>query len=216
MMKKLSKLALLAAAAAFLVAALPACSSGSGGEGDTAQGSGSGTGGSGTGGGGSGSGSGGGSGSSSVNAVWDFNVASLTAVGLSTTSGIQNPTTDNIAPKSGSGATLKFKSSSLGKSVKIQNADTGGLNIGSGSTESDILVITVDAACTLSFTGKGSTGATWSSNGNGNSFSVKDTNVYTRKSAEETSSQTWKYKCDTAGEYTIKAGGMIFTELKCE
>ena len=212
MMKKLSKLALLAAAAAFLVAALPACSSGSGGEGDTAQGS------------------GGGddttqdsvnknpsqSPSTVVNAVWDFSVASLTAVGLTTTSGIQNPTTDNIAPKSGSGATLKFKSSSLGKSVKIQNADTGGLNIGSGSTESDILVITVDAACTLSFTGKGSTGATWSSNGNGNSFSVKDTNVYTRKSAEETSSQTWKYKCDTAGEYTIKAGGMIFTELKCE
>ena len=216
MMKKLSKLALLAVAAAFLVAALPACSSGSGGEGDTAQGSGgSGTGGGGSGSGSGGSGSGGGGGSSSVNAVWDFSVASLTAVGLSTTT-TQNPKTENIAPKSGSGATLKFKSDSLGKSVKIQNADTGGLNIGAGTTESDILVITVDAACTLSFTGKGSTGATWSPSGNGNSFSVKDTNVYTRKTAEETSSQTWKYKCDNAGEYTIKAGGMIFTELKCE
>ena len=61
MMKKITRLALLAVAAAFLVAALPACSSGSGGEGDTAQsgtGGGGGTGGSGGGGAGGSGGSG--------------------------------------------------------------------------------------------------------------------------------------------------------------
>ena len=171
----------------------------------------------------SGSGSGNvgtGSESSSVNAVWDFSVASLTAVGVST-GGTKTPTTDNIAPKSGSGATLKFKSSSLGKTVKIQSADTGGLNIGAGTNESDMLVINVDAACTLSFTGKGSSGgpsasSPWAPGGNFNSFSVAGTSVYERKSVDETSSQTWTYKCDKAGEYTIKASGMIFTELKCE
>ena len=213
MMKKLSKLALLAAAAAFLVAALPACSSGSGGEGDTAQGSGSNN---------SGSNNSSSNNSSSVNAVWDFSAASLTAVGLnpdaSTTT--QTPTADNIPPKSGSGATLKFilnaTSGKLGKSVRIQNGTTGGLNIGSGSNESDMLLITVDAACTLSFIGKGATGSgSWQSSSI-NSFSVADTSVYVRKTAEETTSQTWTYKCDRAGEYKIKACGMIFTELKCE
>ncbi|MDE7227044.1 MAG: hypothetical protein K2N31_01830 [Treponemataceae bacterium] len=93
-------------------------------------------------------------GTKGVDAVWDFNAESLQAVGLSTTT-TKNPKTDPITPKSGSGATLKFTSTSLGKSVKIQNETTGGLNIGSGSNESDMLLITVDEACTLSFTGKG-------------------------------------------------------------
>lgn len=154
-----------------------------------------------------------------VNAVWDFSAASLQAVGLSTTT-TKAPKTDNIAPKSGSGATLKFTSNSLGKSVKIQNETSGGLNIGSGTGLSDLLLITVDEACTLSFTGKGSSGgpnasSPWTEN-NVNSFTVKDKEIYKRTSVDETSSQTWTYKCDAAGEYKIKAAGMIFTELKCE
>ena len=159
---------------------------------------------------------------SKVTAVWDFNAASLIAVGLNadakTTTA--NPTTDNITAKSGSGATLKFKinatNGKLGKSVKIQNAESGGLNIGTGNNESDILLITVDDACTLTFTGKGSSGeSSWTSSSI-NSFSVAGTSVYERKTADETKSQTWTYQCDKAGEYTIKACGMIFTELKCE
>ncbi|MDE6351071.1 MAG: Ig-like domain-containing protein [Treponemataceae bacterium] len=153
-------------------------------------------------------------GTKGVDAVWDFNAESLQAVGLSTTT-TKNPKTDPITPKSGSGATLKFTSTSLGKSVKIQNETTGGLNIGSGSNESDMLLITVDEACTLSFTGKGSSGSDWTSS-KVNSFSINSKTIYARQSADNASSQTWTYICIAAGEYKIKASGMIFTELKCE
>ena len=151
---------------------------------------------------------------SSVTAVWDFSATALGKVGLTTTAA-KAVTTDNIDVKSGSGATLGFTSTSLGKSVKIQNATSGGINIGSGTGESDVFNITVDDACTLKFTGKGSSGGTWTSS-SVNSFSVADTTVYKRTAASETSSQSWTYKCTAAGTYRIKASGMIFTELACQ
>lgn len=151
--------------------------------------------------------------STGVNAAWDFNVASLTAAGLTTTAA--KPTADKeIAVTSGSGATLTLLAQN-GKSLKIQNAETGGLNVGAGSTETEVLSITVENACTLKFNCKGSSGSTFSTT-KPNSFSVNGTKVYERASADETSYQEFTYPITEAGTYKIAASGMIFTALTCE
>ena len=103
-----------------------------------------------------------------------------------------------------------------GKSLKIQSAESGGLNVGAGSTETEVLSITVDAACTLKFTCKGSSGATSFKPEKPNSFSVNGTKVYERASADETSYQEFTYPITEAGTYKIAASGMIFTALTCE
>ena len=152
--------------------------------------------------------------STGVNAAWDFNVASLTAAGLTTA--VAKPTADKeIAVTSGSGATLTLLAQN-GKSLKIQNAETGGLNVGAGSTETEVLSITVEGACTLKFNGKGSSGATSFKPEKPNSFSVNGTKVYERASADETSYQDFTYSITEAGTYKIAASGMIFTALTCE
>lgn len=151
--------------------------------------------------------------STGVNAAWDFNVASLTAAGLTTAQA--KPTADKeIAVTSGSGATLTLLAQN-GKSLKIQNAETGGLNVGAGSTETEVLSITVEDACTLKFNCKGSSGSTFSTT-KPNSFSVNGTKVYERASADETSYQEFTYPITEAGTYKIAASGMIFTALTCE
>lgn len=151
--------------------------------------------------------------STGVNAAWDFNVASLTAAGLTTA--LAKPTADKeIAVTSGSGATLTLLAQN-GKSLKIQNAETGGLNVGAGSAETEVLSITVEGACTLKFNGKGSSGATFATT-KPNSFSVNGTKVYERASADETSYQDFTYSITEAGTYKIAASGMIFTALTCE
>lgn len=152
--------------------------------------------------------------STGVNAAWDFNVASLTAAGLSAAQA--KPSADKeIAVTSGSGATLTVLAQN-GKSLKIQSAESGGLNVGSGTTETEVLSITVDAACTLKFTCKGSSGATSFKPEKPNSFSVNGTKVYERASADETSYQEFTYPITEAGTYKIAASGMIFTALTCE
>lgn len=152
--------------------------------------------------------------STGVNAAWDFNVASLTAAGLTTA--VAKPTADKeIAVTSGSGATLTLLAQN-GKSLKIQNAETGGLNVGAGSTETEVLSITVEGACTLKFNGKGSSGATSFKPEKPNSFSVNGTKVYERASADETAYQDFTYSITEAGTYKIAASGMIFTALTCE
>lgn len=152
--------------------------------------------------------------STGVNASWDFNVASLTAAGLTTA--VAKPTADKeIAVTSGSGATLTLLAQN-GKSLKIQNAETGGLNVGAGSTETEVLSITVEDACTLKFNGKGSSGATSFKPEKPNSFSVNGTKVYERASADETAYQDFTYSITEAGTYKIAASGMIFTALTCE
>lgn len=151
--------------------------------------------------------------STGVNAAWDFNVASLTAAGLTTTAA--KPGADKeIAVTSGSGATLTLLAQN-GKSLKIQNAETGGLNVGAGSSETEVLSITVEDACTLKFNCKGSSGSTFSTT-KPNSFSVNGTKVYERASADETSYQEFTYPITEAGTYKIAASGMIFTALTCE
>lgn len=151
--------------------------------------------------------------STGVNAAWDFNVASLTAAGLTTAQA--KPTADKeIAVTSGSGATLTLLAQN-GKSLKIQNAETGGLNVGAGSSETEVLSITVEDACTLKFKCKGSSGSTFSTT-KPNSFSVNGTKVYERASADETSYQEFTYPITEAGTYKIAASGMIFTALTCE
>ena len=102
-----------------------------------------------------------------------------------------------------------------GKSLKIQNAKTGGLNVGAGSSETEVLSITVEDACTLKFKCKGSSGSTFSTT-RPNSFSVNGTKVYERASADETSYQEFTYPITEAGTYKIAASGMIFTALTCE
>ena len=152
--------------------------------------------------------------STGVNAAWDFNAASLTAAGLSATAA--KPSADKeIVAISGSGATLTLLAQ-IGKSLKIQNAESGGLNVGAGTTETAVLSITVDAACTLKFTCKGSSGATSFSSAKPNSFSVAGNKVYERKDANETSLQELTYSITEAGSYKIAASGMIFTALTCE
>lgn len=149
-----------------------------------------------------------------INATWDFNADALTAAGLTTTAA--KPTADKtIAVASGSGATLTLLAQT-GKSLKIQNATSGGLNIGAGSSETEVLSIAVEGACTLTFTGKGSTGETSFSTAKPNSFSVAGTSIYVRALASETSEQTWTYSVTEAGTYKIAASGMIFTALSCK
>lgn len=151
--------------------------------------------------------------STGVNAAWDFNVASLTAAGLTITAA--KPGADKeIAVTSGSGATLTLLAQN-GKSLKIQNAETGGLNVGAGSSETEVLSITVENACTLKFKCKGSSGSTFSTT-KPNSFSVNGTKVYERASVDETSYQDFTYSITEAGTYKIAASGMIFAALTCE
>lgn len=152
--------------------------------------------------------------STGVNAAWDFNVASLTAVGLDLTNKVKPDADKEIAVTSGSGATLTLLAQT-GKSLKIQSAETGGLNVGAGSAETEVLSITVEGACTLKFNGKGSSGATFATT-KPNSFSVNGTKVYERASADETSYQDFTYPIAEAGTYKIAASGMIFTALTCE
>lgn len=152
--------------------------------------------------------------STGVNAAWDFNVASLTAVGLDLTNKVKPNADKEIAVTSGSGATLTLLAQT-GKSLKIQSAETGGLNVGAGSAETEVLSITVEGACTLKFNGKGSSGATFATT-KPNSFSVNGTKVYERASADETSYQDFTYSITEAGTYKIAASGMIFTALTCE
>lgn len=152
--------------------------------------------------------------STGVNAAWDFNVASLTAVGLDLTNKVKPNADKEIAVTSGSGATLTLLAQT-GKSLKIQSAETGGLNVGAGSAETEVLSITVEGACTLKFNGKGSSGATFAIT-KPNSFSVNGTKVYERASADETSYQDFTYSITEAGTYKIAASGMIFTALTCE
>lgn len=152
--------------------------------------------------------------STGVNAAWDFNVASLTAVGLDLTNKVKPNADKEIAVTSGSGATLTLLAQT-GKSLKIQSAETGGLNVGAGSAETEVLSITVEGACTLKFNGKGSSGATFATT-KPNSFSVNGTKVYERASADETSYQDFTYPITEAGTYKIAASGMIFTALTCE
>lgn len=152
--------------------------------------------------------------STGVNAAWDFNVASLTAAGLTTSQQAKPAADKEIAVTSGSGATLTLLAQN-GKSLKIQNAETGGLNVGAGSTETEVLSITVEDACTLKFKCKGSSGSTFST-AKPNSFSVNGTKVYERASADETAYQDFTYSITEAGTYKIAASGMIFTALTCE
>lgn len=152
--------------------------------------------------------------STGVNAAWDFNVASLTAVGLDLTNKVKPNADKEIAVTSGSGATLTLLAQT-GKSLKIQSAETGGLNVGAGSAETEVLSITVEGACTLKFNGKGSSGATFATT-KPNSFSVNGTKVYERASADETSYQDFTYSITEAGTYKIAASGMIFAALTCE
>lgn len=153
--------------------------------------------------------------STGVNAAWDFNVASLTAVGLDVTNKVKPNADKEIAVTSGSGATLTLLAQ-IGKSLKIQNAETGGLNVGSGTTETEVLSITVEGACTLKFNGKGSTGASSFGTTSLNSFSVNGTNVYKRASADDSSYQDFTYSITEAGTYKIAVSGMIFAALTCE
>lgn len=149
-----------------------------------------------------------------INATWDFNADALTAAGLTTTAA--KPTADKtIAVASGSGATLTLLAQN-GKSLKIQNATSGGLNIGAGSSETEVLSIAVEGACTLTFKGKGSTGEGSFATSKPNSFSVAGTSIYVRALASETSEQTWTYSITEAGTYKIAASGMIFTALSCK
>lgn len=153
--------------------------------------------------------------STGVNAAWDFNVASLTAVGLDVTNKVKPNADKEIAVTSGSGATLTLLAQT-GKSLKIQSAETGGLNVGSGTTETEVLSITVEGACTLKFNGKGSTGASSFGTTSLNSFSVNGTNVYKRASADDSSYQDFTYSITEAGTYKIAVSGMIFAALTCE
>ena len=154
-----------------------------------------------------------GSETATITASWNFNAASLTAAGLTTTAA--KPSADKeIVVTSGSGATLTILAQT-GKSLKIQSSESGGLNIGAGTSETEVLSITVDGACTLSFTGKGSSGSTFATT-KPNSFSVAGNKVYTRAEASETSEQTWTYAISAAGTYKIAASGMIFTALTCK
>lgn len=152
--------------------------------------------------------------STGVNAAWDFNVASLTAVGLGVTNKVKPTADKEIAVTSGSGATLTLLAQT-GKSLKIQSAETGGLNVGTGTTETEVLSITVEGACTLKFNGKGCSGATFATS-KPNSFSVNGTKVYERASADETAYQDFTYSITEAGTYKIAASGMIFAALTCE
>lgn len=148
-----------------------------------------------------------------VDAAWDFNVTSLTNAGLSTTAA--KPLADaEIAVSSGSGAKLTLLAQT-GKSLKIQNAESGGLNIGAGTAETEVLSITVDDACTLKFKGKGSSGSSFVTT-KPNSFSISGNQIYTRASADETTEQEWNYTISEAGTYKIAASGMVFTALTCE
>jgi hypothetical protein len=150
-----------------------------------------------------------------VNASYDFSAASLTAAGLSTAQA--KPTSEGtIAVASGSGAVLKVLVQT-GKNLKIVDATSGGLNIAAGSSETGVLSITVDAACTLKFSGKGSTGdSSWPTTTNLNSFSVDSTQVFTRTSASDKTFTNATFTCPAAGTYTIKASGITFTSLSCE
>lgn len=152
--------------------------------------------------------------STGVNAAWDFNVVSLTAVGLDLTNKVKPTADKEIAVTSGSGATLTLLAQT-GASLKIQNAETGGLNVGAGSKETEVLSITVEGACTLKINGKGSSGSTFVTT-KPNSFSVNGTKVYERASADETAYQDFTYSITEAGTYKIAASGMIFTALTCE
>lgn len=152
--------------------------------------------------------------STGVNAAWDFNVVSLTAVGLDLTNKVKPTADKEIAVTSGSGATLTLLAQT-GASLKIQNAETGGLNVGAGSKETEVLSITVEGACTLKINGKGSSGSTFSTT-KPNSFSVNGTKVYERASADETAYQDFTYSITEAGTYKIAVSGMIFTALTCE
>lgn len=153
--------------------------------------------------------------STGVNAAWDFNVASLTAVGLDLTNKVKPNADKEIAVTSGSGATLTLLAQT-GASLKIQSAETGGLNVGAGSKETEVLSITVEGACTLKINGKGSSGASSFVTTKPNSFSVNGTKVYERASADETAYQDFTYSITEAGTYKIAASGMIFTALTCE
>lgn len=151
--------------------------------------------------------------STTVDAAWDFNVTALTNAGLTTTAA--KPSADaEIAVSSGSGAKLTLLAQT-GKSLKIQNATSGGLNIGAGSAETEVLSITVDEACTLKFKGKGSSGSSFATT-KPNSFSIAGNQIYTRATADETTEQEWTYTISEAGTYKIAASGMIFTALTCE
>lgn len=152
--------------------------------------------------------------STGVNAAWDFNVVSLTAVGLDLTNKVKPTADKEIAVTSGSGATLTLLAQT-GASLKIQNAETGGLNVGAGSKETEVLSITVEGACTLKINGKGSSGSTFVTT-KPNSFSVNGTKVYERASADETAYQDFTYSITEAGTYKIAASGMIFAALTCE
>ncbi len=148
-----------------------------------------------------------------IDATWDFSVTALTSAGLSTTAA--KPTVAKEIPvASGSGATLTVLVQT-GASLKIQNATDGGLNIGAGSKETEVLSITVDDTCTLTFTGKGSSGSSWTS-AKPNSFSIDGTSIYSKTDVSDTSVKTWTYPITAAGTYKIAASGMIFTGLSCK
>ncbi len=150
-----------------------------------------------------------------VNAKWDFSVASLTAAGL-TVDGVKPSAEKEIAVASGSGATLNLLAQT-GKTIKIRDAASGGFSVGTGSAETEVLSITTTDACTLKFIGYPSSGTKWVSS-KPNSFSVGGSSVYVCDKAEDQSKSplTWTYTISKAGTYKIAVSGMVFTALVCE
>lgn len=146
----------------------------------------------------------------------------MTNAGL-TTNAAYPSAEGTIAVTTGSGASLKVIEQN-NKKLKIANSTSGTLNVSASTSESAILEITVNADCTLSFSGKGSTGDTdWPGATNINAFSVDTNTVWSRPTVATGATETSGAKnfsnvtvSISAGTHTIKASGITFTALSCE
>ncbi len=155
-----------------------------------------------------------------MTSAWDFKEganASTNATLVEYGSTATKPTSEiTIDADSGSGASLVLLVQT-GCTVKYNT----GLQWGTGSKETEVMKISVDADCTLSVVGKGaSSGDTtkssyWSKAGKPNSFSVNDTSVYARTSDSETDEQTWTVSLKK-GDNTIAVSGMKFISFTCK
>lgn len=206
-MKKLSKLALLAAAATLMLAGMAGCFTSVSDDDDTQQTTGGSTG---TGGSGSTGTTGG---SVTVDAAWDFKSganasknAVITAFGTATK---KLDTDEVITPDSGSGATLTIIADS-NNTVKYNS----GIQQGTKTAEANFAKLKVDGACTVTITAKGASSSL--KDGNINSFSINGTNKF--KSTENnliTAEQTATYTATGAETIEITATGMKFLSIVC-
>ena len=218
-MKKLSKLALLAAAATLMLAGMAGCFTSVSDDDDTQQTTGGSTG---TG----GSGSTGTTGDSvTVDAAWDFDkgekASEVDAIKQLSDDGEILASNIAMPADSGSGATLillangpKIKYGSNTSKSGTHNGG-GGIQLGAGGSEKDFAELKVDGACTVTIVAAGASGSSHATNIN--SFSINGENQFKVALSEkqDTAKHTYTYTASEAETIKITATGMKFLSIVC-